>query len=347
MDFDISVITSNLDLGEPLDLQNKDLNVWVAKDGYRVMYLDVAHQNKQFYQKLFKENIFDVVYFNSLFSVKFTMLPFWLLRNQPLRRVLAPRGMLAKGALTIKPLKKTVFLEGFKLMNLHKKVVWHATAQNEANEIKAHFGENREVLLAPNLSALSQNRPVEKKKSINQISIFFLSRIAIKKNLIGALDVLSKIKPDYKIKFAIIGPIDDKAYWKKCLIKIKALPQNVEVNYKGAIPNHELPEYLKKEHVLFLPTYGENFGHVIMESWQNGCPVIISDQTPWTNLKTDRLGFDISLDNGKEFIEAIERFSSMSQEEYNLWSTSAFKFAKKFIENPEIVEQNKALFLGA
>lgn len=346
MDFDISVVTSNLDLGEPLSIKNTDLNAWVPKEGYRVMYLDVAHQNRRFYQKLFSENSFDVVYFNSLFSIKFTLLPLWLLRKKPIRRVLATRGMLGKGALAIKPIKKTVFLKWFKLMKFHKKVVWHATAQSEVNEIKSHFGIGRTVLMAPNLSAMGRDEISKRQKEVNHIHLFFLSRIAVKKNLIGALDILSKIKSNYKIRFNIIGPIDDNAYWEKCTKKIKTLPENVEVNYLGAIPNHELPLHLKAEHILFLPTYGENFGHVIMESWQNACPVIISDQTPWLDLEHNKLGFDIALEKESEFIDAIEQISAMSQEEYNLWSASAFNYAKAFIENPEVVEQNKALFLG-
>lgn len=136
LDFDITVITSNLDLGEPLPLDSKDLNVWVQKEDYRVMYVDSSHQNKLFYRELFNENPFDVVYYNSLFSVKFTLLPLVLLRNKPIRKVLAPRGMLGKGALAIKPLKKTMFLKAFKLFGLHKNVIWHATAQSEVAEIK-------------------------------------------------------------------------------------------------------------------------------------------------------------------------------------------------------------------
>jgi len=311
------------------------------------MYLDAQHQNKKFYEKLFLEHPIDVVYFNSLFSIKFTLLPFWILKNKPIRRVLATRGMLGKGALAIKPLKKKLFLTCFKLMKLHKKVIWHATAPSEADEIKTHFGENRTILLAPNLSAILKHSFVQREKQQNQISIFFLSRIAVKKNLVGALNLLENINRDHKVHFTIIGPIDDKAYWKKCMLKIKSLPKHIEVNYKGAIPNHELAEHLKHQHLLLLPTYGENFGHVIMESWQNGCPVLISDQTPWRNLKQDKLGFDIAIDNENDFIESLEYFSAMSQSEFSEWSKSAYNYADQFIKNPKVLEQNKALFLNA
>ncbi len=345
--FDISILTSNLDLGEPLDIDSKELNVWTEKNGYKVMYLDAAHQNLKFYKKLFSENNYDIVYFNSLFSLKFTLLPFFLLRNEPIRRILATRGMLGKGALAIKPFKKSAFLKLFKVFNLHKKVIWHATAQSEVDEIKTHFGPDREIVLAPNLSAITKGDIPHKIKNENQINIFFVSRISIKKNLLGALNVLSKIDIKYNIRYSIIGPIDDKAYWQKCLTKIKKLPQNITVNYVGSIPNNELSVRLKEEHVLFLPTFHENFGHVIMESWQNGCPVVISDQTPWRNLKRDKLGYDISINNESAFSDAIKHFSAMSQLEYEDWSKSAFDFAKTFIENPKVLEQNKALFLSA
>lgn len=344
-EFDISVITSNLDLGEPLDLETEDLNVWREKDGYRVMYLNCKNQNRKFYKKLFSKNTIDVVYFNSLFSKKFTVLPLLILKNTAIRRVLASRGMLGKGALAIKPLKKKLFLEWFKFMNLHKKVIWHATAKSESDEIKMHFGKDITIALAPNLSALSRSENFKKKKLKYQINIFFLSRIAIKKNLIGALEFLSKIQITSQINFTIIGPVDDKAYWQKCQMKIKSLQKHLRVDYLGAIPNHELSNHLKEQHILLLPTYGENFGHVIMESWQNGCPVVISDQTPWRALKKDKLGYDIAIKNEREFIEAIEHLIKMPQDEYAQWSNSAFEFAKKFIENPKVLEQNKALFL--
>lgn len=343
-DFEISVITSNLDLGEPLDLKQSELNVWVEKEGYRVIYLDQEHQNRQFYNKLFLENSFEVAYFNSLFSIKFTLMPFLILKNKPLRRVFATRGMLGRGALAIKPLKKTVFLQWFKLMNLHKKVVWHATAQSEVEEIKKHFGAEREILLAPNLSTISSNDFFEKEKKANQLNIFFLSRIAVKKNLLGALEILSKIKITHNIRFHIIGPIDDKPYWEKCSKRIKTLPKHIDVNYLGAIPNHQLPKLLKDEHVLLLPTYGENFGHVIMESWQNSCPVIISDQTPWRDLQKEKLGYDLSIENQSSFVDAIEHLSGMTQDDYLAWSKSSFIFAKSFIDNPEVLEQNRRLF---
>ena len=47
--------------------------------------------------------------------------------------------------------------------------------------------------------------------------------------------------------------------------------------------------------LFFLPTRGENFGHVIAEALSVGTPVLISDQTPWRKLAAVGLGHDLPL----------------------------------------------------
>ncbi|WP_458628884.1 glycosyltransferase [Winogradskyella sp. PC D3.3] len=345
-DFDYYIATSNSDLGETLDLPLTSLNTWINKGDYNIIYLDPVHQTSKYYKEIFLNKNFDVVYFNSLFSQKFTLLPLLIFKNQSIRKVLAPRGMLGKGALAIKPIKKKIFLTLFKALKFHNKVIWHVTAESEAIEVNKHFGKHCAVLLAPNLSAKTQLKSVNKLKAVNEVNLFFLSRIAVKKNLLNALNYLADVNTSYKVNFSIIGPIDEATYWDNCRSKIDKLPQNITVKYLGAIPHYEISDNLSQQHVLLLPTQHENFGHVIMEAWQNGCPVIISDQTPWRSLLKDNLGFDIPLEEQHKFIKAIELFAAMDQSEFNTWSESSIKFAKNFTENPELIEQNKALFLN-
>ena len=55
-----------------------------------------------------KSNNFDIIYMNSLFSINFTLIP--LLSSISMNiKSLAPRGMLGKRALEIKPLRKKYF----------------------------------------------------------------------------------------------------------------------------------------------------------------------------------------------------------------------------------------------
>ena len=132
-EYDISIVTSNYDLGVRLSLSSSGLNVFRSKHGYRIMYLEPQNQNYNFYKKLMLNGSFDYVYLNSFFSYKFSVLPILAYRNMSVKVVLAPRGELGSGALAIKPLKKHLFIMLSKLFNLHKGIVWQATAKMELN----------------------------------------------------------------------------------------------------------------------------------------------------------------------------------------------------------------------
>lgn len=343
-EFDFSIVTSDKDLGDVVSYPNVKQNVWANNGGYRVLYLDKANQNKRRYEEILNENKYEFIYFNSLFSLKFTLLPLWSARKTKSNILLAPRGMLGAGALTIKKRKKQLFLRLFKLTGVGNKITWHATAESEVLEIKKHFGNQVKILVAPNLSARITSTFQPKEKQINQLRLFFLSRIAEKKNLKGALGFLSTLDFTYHIDFTFIGPIDEEKYWLECVKIIDQIPSNININHLGSIPNQELSKFLKDQHFLLLPTLNENFGHVIMESWQNGCPVIISDQTPWRDLEEKGIGWDIPLSKPDQFVQALETAAAMDQETYDKMSQAAFEFAKQFTENPEVLVANRNLF---
>lgn len=344
-EIDFSIITSNTDLGEVLEIPEENLNRWTPKSAHRVMYLDKNHQNTKQYNEIFLENNYDVAYFNSLFSFKFTVLPFWMLKKKNITKIIAPRGMLGAGALAIKKNKKKLFLQVLKTLNLHQKAIWHATAENEVTELKHHFGENIGIKLAPNLSAKMTDYNGLKKKSVDFVNIFFLSRVSIKKNLMGALKMLSNVDEKLKFNFTIIGPVEDTDYWLNCQDFIDKMPSNIAVIYKGSVPHHLISSELQNQHFMLLPTFHENFGHVIMESWQNGCPVIISNNTPWENLESQNLGYNIPLENKDRFTEVLDFVCRMNQKDYELLSSSSYNYAKKFSENPKVIKQNRSLFL--
>ena len=56
---------------------------------------------------------------------------------------------------------------------------------------------------------------------------------------------------------------------------------------------------------MILPTFNENYGHVILESLTAGCPVIISDQTHWLTLSEKKAGWDLSLSDQQQFVDVI------------------------------------------
>jgi glycosyltransferase involved in cell wall biosynthesis len=95
---------------------------------------------------------------------------------------------------------------------------------------------------------------------------------------------------------------------------------------------------------MFMPTAGENFGHIILQSLSAGCPVIISDQTPWKDLQNKNAGWDLSLESSIMFADVIDMCARLGQSDYNRLSEAAFDLGRKYYENSEILEQNKHLF---
>lgn len=340
----ISVVASDRDFGDGTPLLGIETGKWIEKENYRIVYLKPNQQTYKYYRELLNEQVYNYVYLNSLFSLRFTLIPLWIANKLGVKIILAPRGMLGEGALNFKKMKKNIFLYLFKSLGYHKRVTWHATGYPESLEIEKYFGESVEIKRAPNLSNLMYSTRKHRVKKKNQLNVFFLSRIAEKKNLKFAIELLQAIKYDIKVEFAIIGPVGEESYWEKCQQLIKQLPSNIKVVFTGPIPNKDISKCLENQHFLLLPTFHENFGHVFIESWSNGCPVIISDQTPWRNLEEKGVGWDISLKEKSKFIEAIEKAALMNQEAYWLTSEASFEFAQSFRESPEVLEANRNLF---
>lgn len=348
-DFEFFIITSNSDLGESIPYENIIFNDWIQNFNATIYYSEISKLSFLKIKQLIKEVSPDIVYFNSIFSIKFTLFP--LINSKYFLKIdniiLAPRGMLGFGALANKNKKKMAFLALSNFLGLFDNIYWHASSEFEKSEIQTYFEIKKQIRIALDLPNIPGNFDLinRRKKFINHIQLFFLSRISTKKNLLFALNSLLQVDTKFKIDFSIIGPIEEFDYWNQCEGIINSLPSNINVIIKGEIPNLKIHELLvKNEHFLFLPTKSENFGHVIAESMLAGCPVIISDQTPWKNLDEKGIGWDIPLSEPKRFIQAIETAAAIDQETYNKMSQAAFEYAKAFTSNPEVLQANRQLF---
>jgi glycosyltransferase involved in cell wall biosynthesis len=346
-EFDFAIITSDTDLHADQPYDSIVSDVWnQRKDGSKVYYFSKGRQHYSELKKIILEEQADVIYLNSLFSVFFTIYPLLIRkRNLPSRKVvLAPRGMLGKGALNIKPLKKKLFLMSARLMSLYHGIRWQASSSSEAEEIRNVFGKRVFIQTALNLTAVRSLNFIFRTKNPDILRAVFISRIAGKKNLEGTLKILLKLPPSCRVDFDIYGPVEDPEYWAKCEAVIATMPSHIKVSYKGEINNEKVPDTLSAYHLSILLTFNENFGHSIVESMAAGCPVLLSDQTPWRGLMAQKAGWDIALVKENEILEAIVQITKMNQEEFDEWSRAAQEYAAKIINNPTAIEQNKLLF---
>jgi glycosyltransferase involved in cell wall biosynthesis len=172
--------------------------------------------------------------------------------------------------------------------------------------------------------------------------MIFIGRVHPIKNLDYLLRVLKDVRS--RVRLTIIGSVEDRLFWEKCMEMISDLPANIQVEYKGEKPNHELPEIIAGHHIFALPTRGENFGHAIFEALTLGKIVLISDQTPWKELQRAKAGWDLPLNRPELFLQAIEQAAGFDQEEYNAWRSGALRYVREYIDGLNIKEEYLKLF---
>ena len=346
-EFEFAIITGDTDANETTPYPGIRSNEWnTLNDGTRVYYFSKAERSFDKLKQLMLDEQADVIYLNSLFSVFFTIYPLIIRKNyMPSRKtVLAPRGMLGKGALNIKPFKKKLFLLLAKIAGIYKNITWHASTQLEAEEVKLRFGKKQRVRIATNLATPKAIPSFNRTKEIGKARFFFLSRISSKKNLVATIQAFKKIPTGLHSEFDIYGPVEDAVYWEQCTNAMKDFPSHLSINYKGAIGNKEAEAMMADYHFSLLQTQHENFGHSIVESMAAGCPVIISDQTPWRNLAAVKAGWDIPLNDEASLVKALKQGCEMDQQTFNAWSRAAFDYANGIFNNPQLIADNKAVF---
>ncbi|WNJ19273.1 glycosyltransferase [Pontibacter sp. G13] len=337
--FEIFILTGDRDAGEP-EPYALPTATWIQQGAAKVMYLSPDQRSQGQIRQLIKQIQPEVIYLNSMFSFPFTVYPIRGRGNAQV--ILAPRGMLHAGALRIKKAKKRVFLRAFKLAGLHRSIQWHATDDQEVLDIQAHFGDQASITQAGNIPKRVQKPWSVTPKESGDLRLFFNSRVSEKKNLLFAIQSLQSVQG--RVQFDVFGPHEDAEYLALCQSAAKELPSGIIVSFHGPKPPMKLMEGIETAHFGYLPTHGENFGHSIFESFLAGKPVLISDQTPWRNLETQQLGWDLPLDDPNAFTQTLQTLVDMDATTYQIWSRNAWRFAKAYNEDPALISQTNAIF---
>lgn len=347
-EFEFSVITRNTDYTSTKPYESVKADAWNETEfGARVYYVSEANLNRETIERLLKETPFDHVYLNGIWSQPFTIWPLeYMKRNGNSNVTVAVRGMLAPSALAIKGLKKKAFLWYAKWKGFFRSVTFHATTAKEAKEVRKAFGDNAKVKVAGNLPrkmhAVNFQRQAKVKGKVRMVNI---ARIAPEKNTLFAIECLRHAGSQCGLD--IWGPYYDNEYAMACEYAAKNLPGNSTVRFNGPMDAHEILKTLSQFDLLFMPTRGENFGHVILEALQVGTPVLISDQTPWKNLAERKAGWDVSLVDRKDFGAIIDEVAAMDETEFSAWSRGAKEFAERYANDEKLIQLSRALFLKA
>lgn len=302
-EFECFIVTHNHDKSDNTEYKGIESCTWVERDNCSVMYLPDSKYSKQEFERIILSINPDIIYLQGLFQQ--CILPCLQLAKKHKKPVLlAPRGELCAGAFK-KKYKKIPYVWFLRMSGLISNVSFQSTSDEETEGIMKYLGiEKDRIHFMTNIPSIPKDRNISVNKVEGKANLIFISRIVPKKNLLSALNYLSDVKGN--LNFDIYGSLEDEMYWKECEKKIKELPSNIHVEYKGLISHDQVHETLKKYDAFLFPTLSENFGHVIAEALMVGCPVIISDQTPWTDVNDIDGGWSLPLNDSKNFVDAIQ-----------------------------------------
>ena len=331
---DCFIVTSNHDM----DNNNVYPNIhsgWNDRGNCKVLYLSDKEYRYKKFEAVIKEISPDIIYLQGLFQ--YCVIPcLRLAKKYNISVMLAPRGELCSGAFK-KKYKKIPYIVFLRTFNLLKNVHFQSTSDEESEAIQKILAVDKErVHFMTNIPSIPKDRNIYVDKKEGEARLIFISRIVPKKNLHMALNYLHNVKG--KVTFDIYGSLEDEQYWSECRKKIAGLPENIKVEYKGSISHDEVHDTFKRYDAFLFPTLSENFGHVIAEALMVGCPVIISDQTPWTDVNNIEGGWSIALENPKEFVVAIQIIVNANCEQEKIYKKHILNYIEKKLNLTELKE---------
>jgi glycosyltransferase involved in cell wall biosynthesis len=322
---------------------------WNQVGSARVFYLAKDEIKPATIARLVEEAAPQAIYLNSFFATPANFLLYLRWRGKVKAPVImATCGELIAGAMQIKSAKKRLHIFAAKLMGLHKGLYWKATTDLEREDTEKELGKKERMYVAADMPPKTifpeYEQSLKPRKVAGEVKLVFLARFVRTKNFGFLLDVLKNVKG--KVSVDVIGDLEDQEYWKECLEKITKLPANIGVNYVGVIDNRLVPKKLAEYHFLVSPSRHENFGHIFPEALGAGCPLIISDRTPWLQLEEKGIGWDLPLESPESWAKVLEECATMDDTAYGKLSTNARTFAVEWLAD-EALEKDTVAVLEA
>ncbi len=323
--FDLWIVTKDRDASDKKPFENVRVNEWQLVGGAHLYYASPHHLGLLKLRALVHSVAPQVLYLNNFFSpavVKIQLLAkLGLLRDYVI--LLAPRGSLNDQALQLKSLKKRLYLAITKLFRFYDRPYFQASSEDEIAAIQMKLGAEK-IEFVPNIASVppgDQYASARAPKAPGTARFVCISRVSRMKNLRFAIEILSDVRGP--VAFDVYGPLEDESYWADCEMAARALNSEARVRYCGALNPDRVLDTLTGYHFFLMPTLGESFGHSILEALMVGCPVLLSDQTPWHRLDADGAGWEIGLDDRVGWRKVIQRCVDMGDDEYQAMSSGA------------------------
>jgi glycosyltransferase involved in cell wall biosynthesis len=332
-EFEFWVVSRDRDVGDSHPYAGTQINTWIQKDQFHVRYQSPEEQGYFAIAEIIRSTPHELVHLNSVVSIPFAAEPLVFRRTQPreIPVLISPHGEMSPRARAEKPLRKSIYLGVTRATRLFADAHWHAASPMEERDIKEVWGADASVMVAPILppsSVVLAKVWTRSLKTAGALRCVFLSRIDRMKNLDLAIDLISAT-PNATLD--IYGPVGQPDYWAVCMARIAESKYSDAFRYRGSVSSDKVIETLAQYDLLVQPSRSENFGYTILESLSAGCPVLISDQTPWRALESAGIGFDLPLGKPQQFRDALVQMRDLDESTHSAWRERARSYAQTYI----------------
>jgi len=239
------------------------------------------------------------------------------------------RGMINKNILFKKKIIRIIYLTLIKFLINRLNIELIATSVYEKEQLYNFYDKKLIVKITPNKTIFKKKKFKSIFKKKKNLKILFFSNITWKKNFSLFYEVINDLK--YSVEIDIVGSIfiKEKIFFRM----LNDLKKKHKVRYLGHVENKNVENIILKNHLLFLPTHDENFGHVIVENLFLSRPCILSANTPWNDNIFYDAGFSIPLSEKQTFKNALNYFYNLDQISYDKICKKSQKYIKDKINN--------------
>ncbi len=209
-------------------------------------------------------------------------------RQRSIPRIVSPRGMLGSWSLENGKWKKRFAWWLYQKRDLQTATGFHATSQQEAEEIRS-LGFQQPIVVAANGLSVPDPLPGRRRDDAKRRALF-LSRIHPKKGLLMLVKAWKQASIGNQWELHIAGPDEDNhlVEVQQC---IRQEDLESSVRYVGPLDDQAKWQAYVDADLFVLPSFNENFGIVIAEAMAAGLPVITTTSTPWSVLEEKKMGW--------------------------------------------------------
>lgn len=203
----------------------------------------------------------------------------------------------------------------------------HYLTQFEADTSYSQARNNNFFVLANGIDMKRINKANNLRCS-NTLKLLSVGRIHPQKNTLELVKAVCSLKK-YDLKLDLIGSIDDREYFKKCISEVEKTGAT-NVNFVGTLPIEEVIDRYQHYDIFCMPSVVEGVSMALIEAASRGLPALITEGVGnHQEVMADEAGLLTDFDSesiAKNLTKILEDRSLLDSMSLNAYSSAAKRY---------------------